>query len=141
MVAQARPDALLDCPNSMPGGTGQNAFLNHLRFVALACRAKARADLFAACALLSMDKSQSAHAHAEALVRSLNDALSKRTVLFRPGVEAHSFDEAWLVRLAAALGRDDESSVQFLLRSRIRPEHRRHIRFLVSRLSKHFSVS
>lgn len=116
---------------------GADAFLNHLRFVALECRAKARTDLFEACALLSLDKSASLRAHAEALVRSLPQALSKRAILFRPGVRERSFDEAWLVRLAEALHRGDDASARFLLHSRVRSEHRRHIRFLIGRIAEH----
>lgn len=122
-----------------PPEGGADAFLNQLRFVALGCRSKPRTDLFEACALLTMDKSQSIRAHAEALVRSLNDALSKRAILLRPGVKEVSFDEAWLLQLAQALQRGEEASVSFLLWSRVRPEHHRHIRFLVSRISEHFA--
>ena len=132
-------EALWEWPEDAPEETGQSGFLNHLRFVSLGCRAKARADMFKACALLTTDKSQSIRAHAEALVRCLNEALSKRAILFRPGTEELSFDETWLLQFAAALRRDDEDSVRFLLHSRVAPEHRRNMRFLVSRISEQFS--
>lgn len=124
-----------------PVEQGPTGFLNHLRFVALGCRAKARADLFKACALLWTDGSGSIRAHAEALMLCLNDALSKRAVLFRPGTVELSFDEAWLIELATALRREDEASVRFLLQSRVKPEHHRHIRFLVTRISERFSLT
>ncbi len=135
----SRQEAIWEWKDEGPVQDGLDGFLNHVRFVALGCRAKGRTDIFKACALLSMDKSQSIRAHAEALVQCLNEALAKRPVLFRPGTEELSFDEAWLVQLAAALRRDDEDSVRFLLQSRVVPEHHRHIRFLLTRISRQFS--
>ena len=140
MVALATSEAQWEWPESAPREDGQHGFLNHLRFVALGCRARARTDLFKACALLSTDKSQSIRAHAEALVCCLGEALDRRAVLFRPGTAELSFDEAWLVQLAAALHRGDEPSTRFLLQSRVAPQHRRHIRFLIARISEQFSL-
>ncbi|MEO0918805.1 MAG: hypothetical protein AAFY31_17810 [Pseudomonadota bacterium] len=136
----AEREARWKWPETTPLDAGGYGFLNHLRFVALGCRAKSRADLFKACALLTADKSQSARAHAEALVLCLNDALSKRAIFFRPGTTELSFDEAWLVKLATAIRRGDDASTQFLLRSRVSREHRRHVRFLVARISEQFSL-
>jgi len=114
-------------------------FLNHLRLVALECRSKARSDLFEACALLSISKDDARKAHAEALMRCLDQALGKRPVLFRPGVDEISFDEAWLIQLATALNAQDHDSASFLLNSRIARHNRRQIRFLVGQVSERFS--
>ncbi|MGR3511929.1 MAG: hypothetical protein ACU0GG_04140 [Paracoccaceae bacterium] len=108
--------------------------------MALKCRAQARADVFQACALLVTDKSQSMQAHAEALVQCLHEALPKRAVFYRPGTAELSYDEAWIMQLATALQNGDAFSVRFLLQSRVAPEHHRHIRFLVSRISNGFSL-
>lgn len=91
-----------------------------------------------ACALLATNKAQSFRAHAEALVRCLNQALSKQAIFFRPGTRDVSFDEAWLMQLARALDGAAEDNVQFLLRSRVAPEYHRHMRFLVSRIAERF---
>ncbi len=117
------------------------SFLNHLRLVAMQCRAKARADLFEACALLSMDRTGSQAAHAEALMRCLNQALGQTARLHAPGTDELSFDEAWLMQLGRAVARGDEASTTFLLCSRIAVEHRRSIRFLVSRAAACFSLN
>ena len=138
MMSLPEREAHWDWPDEAPVQKGQDGFLNHLRFVALRCRTRARADMFKACALLSSDNTQSIRAHAEALALCLNEALSKRAVFFRPGTPELSFDEAWLVQLASALRRGDEHSVRFLLHSRVRPEHHRNMRFLVSRISEQF---
>lgn len=116
------------------------AFLNHLRFVSMSCRSKPRADLFKACALLHATRCASREAHAEALMRCLNEALGKSARLFAPGTIEMSFDETWLVQLGQAIARQDEASVAFLLKSRVLPEHRRLIRFLVGRISEFFSL-
>lgn len=137
-MPMAQKNTAWDWSEDTAAEQGKSDLLNHLRFVALGCRAKARADLFHACALLSMDRSSSIRAHAEALMRCLDSALDRRAVMFRPGTMEHSFDEAWLLQLAAALRRDDEDSTRFLLHSRVAREHQRHVQFLVSRISEQF---
>lgn len=115
-------------------------FLNHLRFVSMQCRSKRCTNLFEACALLHADKSQSREAYADALMRCLDEALGKRPLLYAPGTMEISFDENWLVQLGQASMTKDEASVDFLLRSRVRHEHRRLVRFLVTQISKCFCL-
>ena len=116
------------------------AFLNQLRFISMSCRSKRRADLFEACALLHVTRSASQEAHAEALMRCLAQALGKQPRLHAPGTAEMTFDETWLLRLGQAITVQDEGSVSFLLKSRVLPEHRRLIRFLVGRISEYFSL-
>lgn len=122
------PDARREAPT----------LLNFLRFTALSCRAKPRTDLFHACALLHVSRSRSLEAHAEALMRCLNDAVGKNLRFHAPGTAEMSFDEAWLVQLSDALLRDDDASASFLLRSRVLPEHRRLVGFLIGRIARSF---
>lgn len=131
-----------DCfsPSERPTSSLSNqSYLNFLRFVALDCRAKARADIFEACALLSLEKSTSQVAHADALMRCLDQALGKRAVLYRPGTEETSFDEDWLLELGRAIARGDEQSTTFLIFSRVRPQSRRHVRFFMGGITECFS--
>ncbi|WP_425037916.1 hypothetical protein [Primorskyibacter sp. S187A] len=116
------------------------AVLNHLRFVAMGCRVKRYTTLFKACALLQADKSASLSAHADALMRCLNEALGKPARLMAPGSAELSFDEAWLVQLSEAFARGDEASQTFLLNSRVAREHRRLIGFLMGQITKNFSL-
>ncbi len=141
MVALSKSDVDWAWPETAPVDQSATAFLNHLRFVALGCRAKARTDLFEACAHLSVDPNRSFRAHAEALILCLNEALSKRAVLFRPGTQEQSFDEAWILRLATALANRNDDTIAFLLRSRVAREHHRHICFLVGRISEQFTLT
>lgn len=123
-------------PTTDPKST---AFLNHLRFVSMGCRSKPRTDLFKACALLHTDPDSTRSAHAEALMRCLNEALGKPARLHAPGVDEISFDEAWLVQLHAACCRQDNASLTFLLTSRVAQKHRRMVSFLIRQISECFS--
>jgi len=121
-------------------GIEQMAFLNHLRFVSMQCRTKPRTQLFEACALLAADKTKAQTAHAEALMRCLNEALGKPARLLSPGVTEMTFDERWLTQLGQACATRDEDSVRFLLGSRVSFENRRLVRFLVGRITEYFSL-
>ncbi|WP_282127091.1 hypothetical protein [Roseobacter litoralis] len=114
-------------------------FLNYLRFVAMNCRAKPHTDLFEACALLHTEHDKTQQAHAEALMRCLNEALGKPARLYAPGVTEMTFDESWLLQLCLASARQDRASVYFLVQSRVAREHRRLITFLVHWITGRFS--
>lgn len=129
-----RPNASTDL------GAGEGALLNHLRWVALDCRAKARADLLEACALLTLDRDAAVAAHAEALMRCLSQALGRRATLFRPGTVERSDDEAWLLQLAKSSARGDAASLSFLLASRLALPYRRPVRFLIGRIAGAFAL-
>lgn len=124
-------------PESQPD-VGDFAFLNHLRLAALQCRCKPKTNLFQACALLHVDKVSTLEAHSEALMRCLREALGKPARVHAPGTKELSFDEAWLLQMGQAVLRNDQSSLRFLLRSRVGPEHQRLIGFLIRRISEHF---
>jgi len=126
-----------------PRRVGDSAltFLNHLRFTSMACRAKPRADLFEACALLHVTRTANLQAHTDALMRCLAQALGKQPMLHAPGTIETSFDESWLVQLGQATARQDDASLAFLLKSRVLPEHRRLILFLITRVSDYFSLT
>jgi len=117
------------------------ALLNHLRFVSMRCRAKPRAELFEACALLEVTRDRSLEAHADALTRCLSQAIGTQAKFLAPGTDETTFDEDWLLELAQACARSDEASVTFLLASRVERQYRRLVRFLVARISEHFYLT
>ena len=123
---------------ALPLNDAEERFLDTLRRVGRQCRAKARQDLFKACAVLSCDTSVAVTAYAETLMRCLSQALGKTPVLHRPGEAEVSFDEAWLLRLASAIAHDDTASTNFLLRSRVHPHARRHCGFLMKSIVTKF---
>ncbi|MGZ2257244.1 hypothetical protein [Roseobacter sp. A03A-229] len=114
------------------------AVLNELRQVALTCRSAARTDLFEACAVLSQTPNVARKAYAEALMKSLAQALGASPLLHRPGVAEVSFDEAWLLRSIAAAQAEDHGSFLFLIRSRVPHAARRNLGFLILSLSERF---
>lgn len=116
------------------------AYLNKLRFVAMACRSKPRTELFEACALLQVTREASQDAFAEALMRCLGQALGRPARLHAPGTAELTFDEHWLLALGQAAGRGDESSLTFLMGRRLAREDRRLVRFLVTRISEFFAL-
>lgn len=93
-----------------------------LRRLAPRCQAGARLDLFRACAMLSTRAEVASQAFAEAFLRGLAVALGRAPVLHQPNALELSFDEAWISSLLAAARRGDQSSVHFLLASRL-PRH------------------
>lgn len=114
------------------------AFVTYLRQVALRCRVKPRADLFRACAMLKADPQASRDAHAEALIRCLDQALGARAKLLAPGAKERSFDERWLLQLGLATLQRDSDSQRFLLASRVARENRRLVGFLIGRVAADF---
>lgn len=131
-------DTHAELRHQSPLSPADSAFLNRLRFVAMACRVKPRTDLFEACALLQVDRNASQAAHAEALMRCLNEALGQPARLHAPGSVELTFDEMWLLELGRALARSDNGSAAFLVGRRVQPQHRRLVRFLVGRISECF---
>jgi len=102
-----------------------------LRVIALQCRSAARTDLFEACALLSVEGPRAPHAHATALVKGLPTALARTPRFFAPGCKEASFDEMWIIAALGAAQRDDLASFTFLVSSRIKAPHRRHVAHLL----------
>lgn len=73
-------------------------------------------------------------------MRCLKEALGKPARLHAPGSEELTFDEKWLLQLGRAASQHDDSSMSFLLASRVSAEHRRLVRFLVTRIADCFSL-
>ncbi|WP_156788428.1 hypothetical protein [Roseobacter sp. CCS2] len=124
------PKVTPPAPVTLPGGWLN--MLNALRIVALKCRVAARTDLFEACALISNSPSAARDAYAQALLRCVREAVETKPVFFQPGTKEISFDEAWLIRALMAAKQGDSDSLTFLIRSRVRADHRRHISFLIN---------
>lgn len=115
--------------------------INHIRLVALGCRAASKADFFEACALLATDPHVAREAAAETLIKCFSQATGKRPKILRPGVAEVSFDEAWIGRLALAASRGDEDSFRFLIQSRVPRPAQRNFAFLVRAIVDQFSLT
>lgn len=115
------------------------SLLEHLRDVARINRCKGYIDLFGACAALAGNRDVALHAASEVLIRCLSQALGHRPVLYRVGETETSFDEKWLMALVRSLRNGDESSLAFLLYSRVPKDACRNLVFLLQRVSDGFS--
>ena len=130
-----QPPDLTDDTSVAGADAAPHNLLNSLRYAAMRCRAKPRADLFQACAKLQTSRSVSKEAHADTLIRCLQEALGHPPRLLAPGSAERTFDEAWLEQLGNTIGTGDRDSSAFLLKSRVLPEHRRHIAYLIKRVA------
>jgi hypothetical protein len=144
MNAQSLPKARDTMPMALrefePDVVAVPPIIAMLRVLAPACRAKARLDLFHACAMLSVDRTQAAQGFADALLRTLEQGLARAPVLHRAGSIELSFDEAWLAALLAADARGDVDSFTFLTRARLNRAAVRQIGFLVTGLQRRMAA-
>lgn len=141
-VISTEPGPRRTAPPPVSVAACDQALLWQLRIAALDCRAAAREDVFQACAMLSEDRDAARTAFAEAMMKCLPQAIGKAPKILAPAVLSEvSFDEAWLLQLVAASGRQDTDSMWFLLRSRVAAPLQRHVAFLANGLSEHFSKS
>lgn len=99
-------------------------------------RARPAVDPGVACAQLDPAHPDAAPAAADALVRLVHRAVDRRAVIYAPSSAEISFDEAWLVALVTAAGRDDAASLRLLLGRRVRPEMRGPMTCLARNLAR-----
>ncbi|MEO0370339.1 MAG: hypothetical protein AAF231_02685 [Pseudomonadota bacterium] len=111
-------------------------FLNKLRFFATTCRATARLDIHAACAVLDANEARAEEAQIKTLLRIMGQALGKEPTFLRPGEDSASFDERWLIAALGAKHAGDEQSYAFLICSRVEPSKRRIFSLFLSGLAE-----
>ena len=112
----------------------QDRTLSLLRMLMRKCRAKARVEVFETCALLLHSPQEGAQEYADALLRVLAAGLPKTPVIHVITARERSFDECWLLALFAAIARNDQGSIAFLLRARLPLHLRRPVGWLASEL-------
>ncbi len=123
-----------------PSGSSPDGLLLMLRILMRQCRAKARMEVFTACALLQQLPAQATQAYADALLRSLAQARPDGFVIWPPQTTERSFDESWLLSLMAAIGREDHASVAFLLRRHVPHAYRRSVGWLAAQVAARLPV-
>lgn len=117
------------------------AVLALIRQRATAARSAARLDLFKACAVLSMREHPSAHDFADAVARTLEQALGHTPEWRAPGETDLSFDERWLLRLVDRSLACDTGSVAFLISSRVQRGKRASLAYLVNGLAERLEAA
>lgn len=111
------------------------ATLSYLRERAMALRAAGPLDLYKACAVLTLKGGGSFRDYADALIRTLEQALGHPPKMLPPDAARTSFDEDWLLRLLERSRARDAASVAFMICSRVPPENRESVVFLVDGLA------
>jgi len=112
-----------------------------IRQRATAARGAARLDLFKACAILSMREQPSAYDFADAVARTLDQALGQSPEWHAPEDAERSFDECWLMRLVERSLVCDSASVAFLISSRVPRGKRASLAYLVNGLAERLEAA
>ncbi|MEL7466441.1 MAG: hypothetical protein AAFN79_20375 [Pseudomonadota bacterium] len=97
-----------------PFGREDLSVLNKIRLFAARAHCARRVDPFAMCSLLSAEPTAVAAGYAEALLRLAAQNFGRAAVVYHPGTEEVSRDEALLLRLIACARDGDENSLRFL---------------------------
>lgn len=123
-------------PDAHPAAHPVPGLLRQIRRDAARSRARARLDLFGACAMLSTDRDTAARAYLDTLLRTLEQGLGRAPVIYCEACPQMSFDERWIMALLDAHRRSDRDSFAFLLCSRLPHAARRHIGFLIAGIAR-----
>ena len=111
--------------------------INKLRFLMIECRKDARLSIDEACKLIQIDKKTSAHYFAHNILRTLEEVIGKKPVFRNPGEKNLSFDEQWIASLITSYKINDQTSIKFLIKSRVENLSKRsYIFFLMDGLVK-----
>lgn len=103
------------------------------------CRAKGRLELCEACASLKDNPNACIDAYVDALLRAISQGMGEPLVIHQTGAREQSFDERWLIALLEAASRGDNSSLGFMLRTRLSAALVPEVRWLL--LQIHQSLS
>jgi len=112
-----------------------SGLIDFLRVTYQLCRAKPKIDFIRACDVLKAREEAALSAYVETLVRGLPTALQRGITFRAPGCDELSFDEAWLLRAIQSQISQDENSLAFLLKSRVKPAACPHLMFLIKKIS------
>lgn len=132
MTLHARPSPAE--PRSTPHPVPD--MLHRIRRAAARSRARARLDLFGACAMLSTDRDIAGRAYLDTFLRTVEQGLGRAPVIYCEACPQMSFDESWVLALLDAHRRGDRDSFAFLLCSRLSRAARRHIAFLIAGMAR-----
>ena len=111
--------------------------VNKLRFLMIDCRKDSRISIDEACKLIQIDKKKSANYFAYNILRTLEEVLGRKPVFRNPGEQTLSFDEQWIAILIKSYLSNDQTSIKFLINSRVENLNKRsYISFLIDGLVK-----
>ena len=127
----------IDSESNLPENKDIIYVINKLRFLMIGCRKDARISIDEACKLIQIDKKKSARYFAHNILRTLEEVIGKKPVFRNPGEKNLSFDEQWIASLITSYKINDQTSIKFLINSRVENLNKRsYISFLVEGLVK-----
>tara|TARA_B100001939_G_scaffold215528_1_gene185329 strand:+ start:68 stop:496 length:429 start_codon:yes stop_codon:yes gene_type:complete len=127
----------IDSESNLPENEDIIYVINKLRFLMIGCRKDARLSIDEACKLIQIDKKKSARYFAHNILRTLEEVIGKKPVFRNPGEKNLSFDEQWIASLITSYKINDQTSIKFLINSRVENLNKRsYISFLVEGLVK-----
>ena len=110
------------------------SLLEEIRDHAKKMRSLPRIDIFKACDLVQIDLELITPEILSVFMRSLSQAFGRPVNFSKAGAKRLTWDEKWLVSIISAVSRADYDSVNFLIKSAVKPVHQDQCRSLVSRL-------
>ena len=127
----------IDSESNLPENEDIIYVINKLRFLMIGCRKDARISIDEACKLIQIDKKKSARYFAHNILRTLEEVIGKKPVFRNPGEKNLSFDEQWIASLITSHKINDQTSIKFLINSRVENLNKRsYISFLIEGLVK-----
>ena len=99
--------------------------LEAVREEAKQARSMPKSDVFKACELVQLDIELLTPELLSIFVRSLPQAFGRSAEFLKAGSEELSWDEKWVISLVSAISRADYDSVNFLIKTCIKPIHQK----------------
>ena len=99
------------------------SLLEEIRDHAKKVRSLPRIDIFKACDLVQIDFELITPEILSIFIRSLSQAFGRSINISNTGASSLTWDEKWLVSLVSAVSRADFDSVNFLIKSAVKPVH------------------
>ena len=107
--------------------------LEEIREHAKRARSLPRIDIFKACDLVQIDFELLTPEILSIFIRSLSQAFGRPVNFSGVGASSLTWDERWLISLISAVSRADYDSVNFLIKSSVKPLHQEQCKSLVAR--------
>ena len=108
------------------------SLLEEIREHAKKARSLPRIDIFKACDLVQIDFELITPEILSIFIRSLSQAFGRPVNFSEAGTSSLTWDEKWVVSIVSAVSRADYDSVNFLIKSSIKPVHQEQCKSLVS---------
>ena len=109
------------------------SLLEEIRDHAKKMRSLPRIDIFKACDLVQIDLELITPEILSVFMRSLSQAFGRSVNFSEAGAGSLTWDEKWVVSIVSAVSRADYDSVNFLIKSSVKPLHQEQCKSLVAR--------